>query len=70
MTNPAWTPSSNESDPAGSREATCSPSDEAEAERVRQGRVVLRSRAERITFAAGLALPVVVLVVLWLAHLL
>ena len=44
--------------------------DTSEAERVRQGQVVMRSRTERIIFAAGLGAPVIVLLVLWLAHLL
>ena len=44
--------------------------DTPEAERARQGEIVMRTRGERIVFAAGLAAPVVVLLVLWLAHLL
>jgi hypothetical protein len=75
MTNPAWTPSPNEPDPANAARApTPPPSEEAaeaaETERVRQGRVILRTRTERIIFATGLAVPVIVLVVLWLTRVL
>jgi hypothetical protein len=76
MTNPAWTPSPNEPDPAANaaRAPAPPPSEEAaeaaETERVRQGRVILRTRTERIIFATGLAVPVIVLVVLWLTRVL
>ena len=40
------------------------------AQDIRQGRIVLRTRTERIIFAAGLGAPAVVLLVLWLRHLL
>jgi hypothetical protein len=72
MTSPAGTPSPREPESADSASAR-PPAGDAEAtetERVRQGRVVLRTRAERIIFAAGLAVPVVVLVVLWLVRVL
>ena len=41
-----------------------------EAQRVRQGQIVMRTRVERIIFVAGLSAPVIVLLAVWLAHLL
>ena len=41
------------------------PGEEA-AERVRQGQILLRHRSERFIFIAGLAAPLIFLVVLWI----
>jgi len=58
------------SDPTSTPDRGVAQDDASEAERVRQGRIVMRSRAERIIFAAGLGAPVIILLVLWLAHVL